>query len=424
MRLALEWPTNVGNAKNRKVSEVFQALPRGLGALIQTEFPSLTKEITHRVMEAIPEYSDTADAQSGQTVKLCVEQGLAQFTEQITHPALPQEIRANIFRAIGRLEAQRGHSIDSIQAAFRLVARLAWRYIIEFGQRSELAPSMMWLIGDAALVHLDRLVTLMAEGYAEVSPSTTETVSHHRRMLLNMVVAKSPPARRKLDETASQSNWRLPSQVCAVVLLKPASADHNVVPQLPDQFLADLNGTRPILIVPEPNGWSWTDALAQRVPTWPAVVGPTVRLSEAGKSLRQALDLAMLVTDGHLERKPVMWCSEHLYTLWLLNDDLLARQLIHSRLTPLLPLPDKQQLRLRSTLLAWIEQGGSAPKVARQLGVHPQTVRYRLRQLEKLFGTQLTDPRSRFEMELALRVTQLRDHGADAPTSTAPPSVP
>jgi DNA-binding PucR family transcriptional regulator len=41
--------------------------------------------------------------------------------------------------------------------------------------------------------------------------------------------------------------------------------------------------------------------------------------------------------------------------------------------------------------------------VARRLGVHPQTVRYRLRRLEELFGDALTETESRYELELALR---------------------
>ena len=41
---------------------------------------------------------------------------------------------------------------------------------------------------------------------------------------------------------------------------------------------------------------------------------------------------------------------------------------------------------------------------AAELGVHPQTVRYRLRQLRELFGTRLEDPDARFELSLALRL--------------------
>ena len=42
--------------------------------------------------------------------------------------------------------------------------------------------------------------------------------------------------------------------------------------------------------------------------------------------------------------------------------------------------------------------------------VHPQTVRYRLRQVDDLFGDQLRDPDRRFELEIALRARQMLQH--------------
>ena len=44
---------------------------------------------------------------------------------------------------------------------------------------------------------------------------------------------------------------------------------------------------------------------------------------------------------------------------------------------------------------------------ARYLHVHPQTVRYRLRQITELFGDSLSDPESRFTLQVALRVRRL-----------------
>jgi DNA-binding PucR family transcriptional regulator len=45
--------------------------------------------------------------------------------------------------------------------------------------------------------------------------------------------------------------------------------------------------------------------------------------------------------------------------------------------------------------------------VAQHVHVHPQTVRYRLRQVEDLFGDQLRDPDRRFELEVALRARHM-----------------
>ncbi|HEY3477596.1 MAG TPA: helix-turn-helix domain-containing protein, partial [Streptomyces sp.] len=46
---------------------------------------------------------------------------------------------------------------------------------------------------------------------------------------------------------------------------------------------------------------------------------------------------------------------------------------------------------------------GSAPDVAARLGIHPQTARQRLHQVQRLFGPALADPDARFELEVALR---------------------
>src|ERR671922_250140 len=82
----------------------------------------------------------------------------------------------------------------------------------------------------------------------------------------------------------------------------------------------------------------------------------------------------------------------------------LADDLAASRLAPLASLPDGPRARLTETLRAWLDRPGQVQAVAAELGVHPQTVRYRLRQLRELFGTRLEDPEARFELALALRV--------------------
>ncbi|WP_405577493.1 helix-turn-helix domain-containing protein [Streptomyces sp. NBC_01092] len=71
--------------------------------------------------------------------------------------------------------------------------------------------------------------------------------------------------------------------------------------------------------------------------------------------------------------------------------------------------PRGRAVRLAETLDALLMSWGrTAPEVAQALGIHPQTARKRLRQLEALFGDRLGDPRFRFEALLALRTHALR----------------
>jgi DNA-binding PucR family transcriptional regulator len=93
-------------------------------------------------------------------------------------------------------------------------------------------------------------------------------------------------------------------------------------------------------------------------------------------------------------------------TSWaaLAADPALAADLAASRLAPLADLADGPRVRLTETLAAWLDRPGQVQAVAAALDVHPQTVRYRVRQLRDLFGERLEDPDARFELALALRV--------------------
>jgi len=100
-------------------------------------------------------------------------------------------------------------------------------------------------------------------------------------------------------------------------------------------------------------------------------------------------------------------CDQHLSTLLILADEDLAGTLRSSRLAPLARLRPGQRDRIADTLLAWLQSGENAAEVAQRIHVHPQTVRYRLRQIQELFGDQLRDPDRRFELQLALRIRML-----------------
>jgi len=139
-----------------------------------------------------------------------------------------------------------------------------------------------------------------------------------------------------------------------------------------------------------------------------AAIGPSVPLACAARSLRWARHALALAQAGVIAAGggPVR-CDEHLSTLLILADEDLASTLRSSRLAPLARLRPGQRDRIAETLLAWLQLGENAAEVAQQIHVHPQTVRFRLRQIRELFGDQLRDPDRRFELQLALRVRQL-----------------
>jgi DNA-binding PucR family transcriptional regulator len=136
-----------------------------------------------------------------------------------------------------------------------------------------------------------------------------------------------------------------------------------------------------------------------------------VPLTGVSSSLRwasQALTLArrglIPASSGTGDTTGITWCEDHLPTLILLADTDLAAILSRAALAPLQRLRPDQADRLARTLLAWLENADDANAAARHLHVHPQTVRYRLRRASELFGDTLTNPDTRFQLLLALRV--------------------
>jgi len=71
-------------------------------------------------------------------------------------------------------------------------------------------------------------------------------------------------------------------------------------------------------------------------------------------------------------------------------------------LAPLDGLGPAARDKLVETLRSWLLHHGRREKVAAELYVHPQTVRYRMGQLRELFGARLEDPQCVLELTLAL----------------------
>jgi len=388
-----------------------ERLPRELATLIRPQLAPLAEEIVHAIRATIPEYAKPLDGCYGQAIRLGVNQALTQFVDRIADPDRPQADQsradfAEVYRQLGRLEASEGRSLDSLQKAYRLGTRVAWRHLIRFRQRSGLPTAMMWTLGEATLAYADELIALSVEGYADMQARTEQGRQRRRKRLLRLLVTEDDSARAEAVELATAARWPLPDRLCVVMVDRAAGPAE---PELPAEILADFQGSAGCLIVPDPDGSDWWSRCAEALAGWRVVIGPTTALADAAKSHRHAQLARDLVRRNTIAETFPVRCADHLSTLWLLTDEFLVEQLIRTRLAPLAPLTDKQHKRLGETLLAWLETRGGAPEIAARLRVHPQTVRYRMRQVERLFGDQLRCPDVRFELEVALRAASLTE---------------
>ncbi|MFE0134070.1 PucR family transcriptional regulator [Streptomyces sp. NPDC059037] len=206
-----------------------------------------------------------------------------------------------------------------------------------------------------------------------------------------------------VEALVGAAEWRPPAVIQAVAVVQEA-APPPALEWWPDALVGrQPEGTVLLLPDPEENGRA---LLARALHGRTASVGPVVRLSEVAASLRWARQLLALAPERSGPGTRLMYVEDHLAALLLLQDEALARFFASRRLRPLRGLSADRAERFAETLLAWLRCGG-ATGAAQTLEVHPQTIRYRMRQIEALFGPELRDPKSRFELELALRSGRL-----------------
>ena len=338
-------------------------------------------------------------------------QALTLFVDHIADPRGRGDSITAIYHELGRGEALEGHSLETLQSALRVGGLHAWRLLGRTTEELGLDSSVMAGLGELAFRTVHEVAEAAAAGYAEGQLRSTDELERRRGRLLALLLGEGPVSPEAVRDLAHAARWSVPTHVAVVVLAASPGPAGGGRPLAAAGALVDMESRPPRMLVPDPDGSggfggrAFTLALRGR----PAAIGPSVPLTEAASSLRWATRALGLMGRGILPRQGVVRCADHLSTLLLHSDEPMLDQLRSQVLAPLDSVAEGPRGRLAETLLAWLLSGSNVPDVAARLHIHPQTVRYRLRQLEKLFGDALHDPGTRLDLILALRAEALRD---------------
>ena len=376
-------------------------LAERLMAIMRRELPSLVDEIVTEIREAIPEYARPLDGPYGRTLRSGVGRALAGFIERLGSPSAPPD---DICYKLGWFEAYEGRQLDTLQSAYRIGAQMGWRRVVALHHRHDLAPTTVSVLADALFAYMEELASSSVSGYLEAKAQLNDELQAGRRQLLRLIVDAAP--RDLLAEHSESARWVLPGEV-TVVVLRPSAPIVRTL--LDDDLLIDLDGTEPYLLVPGPLTADRRAMLELAVVESKAAAGLTVPLDRAPDSLRWARQALGLVHEEIIDDGPLTLCANHLETLWLFADAPLIDQIARRQLATVDHLTKRQRERLVETLRVWLRTRGTAAQVGDELGVHPQTVRYRMRQIEHALGDDLADPDTRFAVEVALRALWLRE---------------
>jgi hypothetical protein len=386
--------------------EPWRALPPGLADVIEPELPAATQEILATIAREVPEYARPLEGSFGAGIRTGVSEALRQFVALIRDPDAGREPGRDVYVALGRGELRQGRTLDSLQSAYRIGARVAWRRISAAARRDRVEPDQLAILAEAIFAYIDELSADSVEGYTQAQREQEGERQRRRRELLALLLRDPPAEEGDLRVAAQAAGWRLPRS--AAPLAVPEADLSRVARRLPADALAGaVDGVGCALV----SGAASSGRAAELEPATESVtaaLGPAAPRAELSASWSLAKAALRAAEAGAIDAASPIAADQHLADLLVFESGGMAERLARSRLAPLAELTPAARARMEETALAFVQRGGNAAAMARALHLHPQTIRYRLNRLRELFGDQLDDPDARFELELALRAARFR----------------
>ena len=365
-------------------------------ARIRTALVEIADSVVDAIQREVPDYARPLEGDFGRGIRFGTEVALRRFIGEERDAAAD-----DVYRRLGGGEYRAGRGLDALQAAYRVGARVAWRRISETAAAAGASPRAQRNLAEAIFAYIDRIAGESVEGYAEAQLRDAGDIGRRRSELAEMLLDGTAFEDPELIRAAEAARWPLPrSLACIAVAGERADSARR---RLSGQVLSVAIGESTGILVPQPvalerEAERLADGLGLAVG-----VGPVVEPAELRTSMRLARRALSLAAAG----SPPVFAERRLAEIALHGSAELAA-LRERLLAPLAGQTPASRERLETTLLQWLRHRGAQAAVAAELGVHPQTVRYRMARLRDLLGGLLDDPDARFELELALR------HGGSA----------
>ena len=384
-----------------------------VAAVLRPVLPDLSAEMIREIGAQVPDYSRPLEGPFGVTLRYGVERALRRFVDTIERPGAVSAHDRRTYIELGRGEMRQGRTLNALLAAYRVGAQVAWRRFVQAGVRANLEPEVLYRVGEAIFAYIDEISGESIEGYAAEQKTLAGEDQHRREQLVRLLASDPPPPPETLRAAAERASWTPPARLAALIV-DGVGADRiasrlgpgAVAAALEPEEAADgsARARQVLAFVPDPDGPGRRTLIARAVGSRRAALGPAVPVVASARSANRARRALELAEAGAIEAAGLIDADEQTATLLLHADEQLAGELAAARLAPLDRVRPAVRERLEATLRGWLDNQGHVDDTARALGVHPQTVRYRLVQLRETFGPALDDAAGRFELAIALRV--------------------
>jgi PucR C-terminal helix-turn-helix domain len=382
-------------------SEPWRALPTEVADVIEPELAAVTAEIMDTIAREVPDYARPFEGSFGRGVEVGVSEALRQFVALIRDPDSGREPGRDVYVALGRGELRQGRTLDALQSAYRVGARVAWRRLADAARRAGFDSGVISKLAESIFVYIEELSADSVEGYSQARSEREGERQRRRRELITLLLREPAPAQAELHAAADAADWEPPRTAAALAC--PETELGQLARRLPPEVLAGVIRGTGCVVIGDPEGPGRVQQIEEAADGVTAALGPAGELSELAGSWTLARAALRALEAGAIAASGPVWADERLPELLVHENPALVKRIVARRLASFDPLTPKARRRMEETALAYVQRQGNAAAMAGALDIHPQTARYRIARLRELLGTDLDDPDARFELELALR---------------------
>lgn len=341
------------------------------------------------------------------SVLLVTQTGVSNFVAWLQDPTEAIRLTAEAFRAAPR-DLSRWVSLRQTVDMVRAAIDVFERQLPELAEQDDERT----VLKEAILRYTREIAFAAATSYAAAAEARGAWDARLEALVVDGIVRGD--AEESLLSRAAALGWEQASEATVIVGNAPSDDPPTIVYQVRSRaaragrsVLLGVQGSRLVVVFGGPSGdragHEAAAPIAEAFDEGPVVVGPTVTsLAEAHRSASEALSGLRAVVAWPTAPRPV-FATDLLPERALAGDPESERQLVEGVVLPLVDAGGA----LMETLNTYLELGGVLESCARQLYVHPNTVRYRLRRIADLTGRTPSNARDALTLRIGLAVGRL-----------------
>jgi hypothetical protein len=366
-----------------------------------------------RLEETLPWYGEMPPGRRS-AVGLVAQAGITSFISWFDDPQSTPWIAADVFGAAPR-ELLRSVSLQQTLQLIRVVVEVVEDRVKDGGEA----------LREAILLYSREIAFGAADVYARAAEARGLWDARLEALVVDSIL--SGEYDDELPSRIAALGWHGHGEVCVLVGTTPKLLDVDQLRRAARHMAADVligvQGNRLVLVIGRaqpasvdndesvggPPALTFMEIAVALEPYFGAshlVLGHEVpNLVDASKSAKAALAGFAVARSWRNAPRPVQ-ADDLLPERALAGDPLARATLIHRVYRPL----QAHSTELLATLWCYLDNGRSLEATARELFVHPNTVRYRLKRVTEVIGYDATGAREALILQSALIIGSISDH--------------